>query len=94
MLFPKVSMANRILLETKKKLVRNGETQYPPLTKEWREVMERNNLGVEYDPEKHILQERLMQNQKGQIYFEAWFIIDPEWTAKMRQVAEEKTKEE
>ena len=93
-MFLKGYMAKRILLEIQKKIVFIGETAYFPLPVDWLTMLERNNLATAYDKEKHSTNTRLVQNKAGQIFFEGWLIIDPSWTAKMRENAEKEKQEE
>lgn len=66
-------MAKRTLLENESGIVFINGTAYLPLLAPWREIMEKNNIGMVFEKNTHCVKERLMENSVGQIYFEAWF---------------------
>ncbi len=68
-------MAKRCLDEKEAGVVYIDKTAYIPLPKGWREMLERNNLGVPYESQTHALKLRLMQNKDGQMFLENWFVV-------------------
>ena len=68
-------MAKRILLEKETGVIFNGETSYIPFLKDWRQMLEKNNLGVPFESQTHTLVVRLMENKNGKLYIEAWLAV-------------------
>ena len=68
-------MAKRTMDEKDVGIFFNGLTSYIPLPKEWRTMLERNNIGIEYDENMHYLKLRLLQNKAGQLFIEAWLEV-------------------